>query len=78
MSYRLPVIVGITITTGLLPLTAGAYVGPGVGITMLGTFWTLVSIFGVLVAGMLVWPIRALWRRRGKGKSSDTGQSHSQ
>lgn len=40
-----------------------AYVGPGAGITMLGTFWAVVSMAGVFISGMLIWPIRSFLRR---------------
>jgi membrane protein implicated in regulation of membrane protease activity len=41
---------------------AWAYVGPGIGITMLGSFWTIVLIFLAAFAGVLVWPVRRLYR----------------
>lgn len=52
--------------TFVFPVCAWCYVGPGVGITMLGTFWALVSFVGVLVAGMLVWPIKSFSAGRKK------------
>jgi len=48
-----------------------AYVGPGVGITMLGTFWALVSVISVFIAGLLVWPIRSFLRRRRAASDDD-------
>ena len=46
---------------------AQAYIGPGAGLSVLGSLWTvLVGIVLALVA-MLSWPIRVAWRRlRGK------------
>ncbi len=59
------------LTSLLLSSPAWSYVGPGVGITMLGAFWAVISFCGVLFAGMLVWPIRSFFRRRRKNKQSD-------
>lgn len=39
-----------------------AYVGPVVGITMLGTFWTFIVVILAAVGGLLVWPLRSFWR----------------
>lgn len=49
-----------------------AYVGPGVGITMLGTFWFFVSVVGVFVAGLLIWPVRSFFRRKKEASQADS------
>jgi len=44
---------------------AYAYIGPGVGITMLGALWAVIAAVALAVGGILLWPIRALivrWR----------------
>ncbi|MEW6076935.1 MAG: hypothetical protein AB1724_03900 [Thermodesulfobacteriota bacterium] len=54
----------------LAPFTVTwAYVGPGVGITMLGAFWTVLGVILAAVGGLLVWPIRSFWRWK-QGRSS--------
>lgn len=51
------------------PISAMAYVGPGAGITMLGALWAVVLGFLIAVGGILLWPIRAFFRRRKKAKA---------
>jgi hypothetical protein len=45
------------------PLTAHAYVGPGVGITMIGALWGLIATIGFAIVGILLWPLRSLIRK---------------
>jgi hypothetical protein len=52
-----------------------AYVGPGAGFALLGSFLTIVIAFLLSAFSMLIWPFRAAWRlaasrlfRRGKPK----------
>lgn len=61
---QLTVIVCSLLLTSAPFSAAQAYVGPGVGVTMLGTFWAVVSMVGVFVGGMLIWPIRSFLRRK--------------
>ncbi len=45
------------------PLVATAYVGPGAGVTLVGSLLGLIfAVFFVLI-GILSWPLRMLWRR---------------
>ena len=46
---------------------ADAYIGPGAGLSVLGSLWAV--LVGVVLAlfAILTWPLRLLWRRlRGK------------
>lgn len=43
---------------------AWAYVGPGAGISLLSSVVGLIVAVGVALGLVLVWPLRALWRRR--------------
>lgn len=43
---------------------AFAYIGPGAGISMLGALWAVIAGIVLAIAGLLIWPIRALMRRR--------------
>jgi amino acid transporter len=45
------------------PLTALAYVGPGAGITMLGSLWGLIVAIVFVVAGLLILPFKLLRNR---------------
>jgi hypothetical protein len=44
--------------------SAGAYVGPGAGITMLGALWAVLVAVALTVGFILFWPVRVLLRRR--------------
>ncbi len=47
----------------IVSASAEAYIGPGAGLSFLGSLWAaLVGIVLALVA-ILSWPIRLLWRR---------------
>lgn len=55
---------------------AAAYIGPGAGISFVGSLFTW--IIGILVAlfAILFWPIRALFRKARGGRSrGETGES---
>lgn len=57
----------------LLHNTALAYVGPGVGITMLGSLWALIIAILLALVGILAWPIRRLLRRiRKRNKTTES------
>jgi hypothetical protein len=47
-----------------LPHAAAAYVGPGAGLTMLGALWAVIAAILFALAGLVIWPIRAMRRRR--------------
>ncbi len=53
---------------------AAAYIGPGAGISFVGSLFTW--IIGILIAlfAILFWPIRALLRRARGGKSGSAGE----
>ena len=56
MCYRLLLIAWL-LTGPLFTMPARSYVGPGVGITMLGSFWVIVSFVGMFLAGFLLMPL---------------------
>ncbi len=47
-----------------LPHAAAAYVGPGAGLSMLGARWALLAAILFALAGLVIWPIRMMRRRR--------------
>ena len=62
---RLPVILLVAAGLGLAVVDpALAYFGPGAGITMLTALWGVVLAVLLAVGAILVWPVRALLRRR--------------
>jgi membrane protein implicated in regulation of membrane protease activity len=56
--------VAIALGLSLLATPAFAYIGPGAGITVLGALWGVVVAVVLALAAILVWPLRALFRRR--------------
>jgi len=46
----------------LLPLSASAYIGPGAGFAILGSFMVFFFAFVAAVLSMLIWPVRAVYR----------------
>jgi hypothetical protein len=54
------IILGIII----FPSLAFSYIGPGAGLTMLGALWAVLIAIVFAISGLLIWPIRALIRRK--------------
>ena len=54
------------------PMSVMAYVGPGAGITALGALWAVIIAILFAVGGFLVWPIRAMLRRRKRTTQSES------
>ena len=66
--YAVPVwlsLAMVALLTGL-PSAAQAYVGPGAGLTAIGTLLALVAVVFLAIVGFLWYPIKRLMRR-GKG-----------
>src|SRR5262245_13810512 len=45
-----------------LPGRADAYIGPGAGFAVLGSFLVIFTTILIAIASILIWPFRALWR----------------
>jgi hypothetical protein len=43
--------------------SAGAYVGPGAGLGLLGALWGLLLAVGAALAFLILWPLRRLRQR---------------
>src|SRR5262245_33061695 len=46
----------------VLPGRADAYIGPGAGFAVLGSFLVIFTTILIAIASILIWPFRALWR----------------
>jgi len=46
----------------LVPSRADAYIGPGAGFAVLGSFLVVFTTIVIAIASILLWPFRALWR----------------
>lgn len=55
----------------LLPATAGAYVGPGAGLSLLGALWALLVALGTALIFVVAWPVRRLMRRKRAGAEAE-------
>jgi membrane protein implicated in regulation of membrane protease activity len=55
--------VAATALSALAP-AAGAYVGPGAGLGLLGALWALIAALGAALIFVLLWPLRRLRQRR--------------
>lgn len=49
---------------------AFAYIGPGAGVSFLGSLWALLVGIVLALGAVLFWPIRYLIRRARRGKSA--------
>jgi hypothetical protein len=59
-----------------IPVNASAYIGPGAGISVLGSLLAVLGTIVLAIGAILFWPIRKLLKRRkGKApaKSPDSG-----
>jgi type VI protein secretion system component VasK len=71
MKPMVPIILGLI----LLATPAFAYIGPGAGITVLGALWGVIVALVLAVAAVLLWPMRALFRRRRASHPADAAAS---
>lgn len=62
----------ILLTTLLitLPFTAQAYIGPGAGVALIGTFFGFAAAVGASILMILAWPAWLFYKARKKKKLS--------
>jgi len=58
----------------LMPTAALAYIGPGAGLGLVGTFFGLTWAVGLGVVLTVLWPVLWFWRRAAEKKSKQVGQ----
>jgi hypothetical protein len=56
----------------MLVTPAFAYVGPGAGLSMIGSAIALIVVVLVAMAGLIIWPVRAMQRRKKKKAEGST------
>lgn len=54
---------------------AFAYIGPGAGVSFLGSVWAVLIGIVLAVAAVLIWPIRYLIRRLRRRVDSSSGSA---
>jgi type VI protein secretion system component VasK len=59
--FVLALLVGLIVAA---PDPAHAYIGPGAGVTVLGALWAVIAAVVLALAGLLLWPIRMMMRRK--------------
>ena len=56
--------------TSVLALPAAAYVGPGAGLTAIGSFLVLIGTIALMIVGFIWYPVKRMLRSR-RAKNSD-------
>lgn len=54
--------------------TATAYVGPGAGISVLGSLLSILATIVVAIGAIIVWPLRKYLKRRKARRDTPTGK----
>jgi hypothetical protein len=77
MRFDVSLVAVLTLVTGIVAScgVAEAYVGPGPGITMLTALWAVIAAVALAVVGLLIWPLRALFRRLKHRNETSGGNS---
>ena len=66
----------LTLLLLCLSASAFAYVGPGAGISVLGSLLGILATIVVAIGAIIVWPLRKVLKRRkavAQGESSESG-----
>jgi hypothetical protein len=58
------VLIATTLIVLAVPGIAGAYVGPGAGLTVIGAAFAFVASLCLAVVGFVWYPLKKLWRSR--------------
>ncbi len=59
---RRALLAALLLAAAITPATAQAYVGPGAGFAFVSSFMVLFTTIFAVIASLLVWPFRTLWR----------------
>jgi hypothetical protein len=52
-----------------VPGTAGAYMGPGAGLGMLGSLIAVIAALGIALLGIVLLPVRMIMKKRRKASA---------
>lgn len=76
--YRLELIAVLAITTTMLPVTAYAYIGPGAGLSAIGSFLALIGAILLAILGFIWFPIKRLIKKfKNKSEAPDVSTNDS-
>ncbi len=65
---------GLALLLLAAPLSAQAYVGPGAGITAIGTVIALAAAVVLAIVGFLWYPLKRLFAKQDRRKDDDEGE----
>lgn len=74
-SSRPILILAATFLVALLPDAALAYIGPGAGLSAIGTAIAVIGAFVLLIVGFIWYPVKRLLRGRKKAPAQGVGSS---
>lgn len=57
---------------------ADAYIGPGAGLSVLGSLWAVLVGIVLALFAILSWPVRMLWRRLRRKAAPDPAKTDDQ
>jgi hypothetical protein len=66
---------GAGVVLALAPGLSSAYVGPGVGLSALGSVLAFIGAIFLLIVGFLWYPIKRLLRRRSRPGTEEAGDA---
>ena len=69
------IVLGTLILVLLMSNSAEAYVGPGAGISVLGSLLSILATIFVAIGAILFWPVRKYLRRRKARLNTDGKQA---
>lgn len=55
----------------MLSLPAGAYIGPGAGISVLGSLLGILVTILVVIGAIIMWPLRKILKKRRQGSAQE-------
>ena len=71
MKYRVSSSLVMTLLTVTAPDIAFAYIGPGAGVSLIGSFLGILVAVLIAVFALIAWPIRRMLKARKAQKSAD-------
>ena len=71
MTHSTFLLLGLALLFSVAPLSAEAYVGPGAGVTAIGTVIALLAAVALAIVGFLWYPLKRLMAKRDRHEDED-------
>lgn len=71
MKHSIFLSLGLALLLSAAPLSAQAYVGPGAGITAIGTVIALLAAVALAIVGFVWYPLKRLFAKQDRRKDDD-------